>query len=133
VIALDSSALLAILFGEHGSDRLIEALEGASGASMSAANVLECVMRLAPGPGLDQSDKLDALLALYEVRVTPVDAAQLRLARTAYLRFGKGRHPAALNFGDCFAYALAKSIDAPLLFVGDDFSKTDLASAAQSF
>ena len=130
MIALDSSAVLAILFGEPHSERLIDVLEAAPASSISVANALECAMKLAPRPGIDESDKLDAFLALYEVRTAPVDAAQLRLARTAYLQFGKGRHAAGLNFGDCFAYALAKSLDAPLLFIGDDFAKTDLASAA---
>lgn len=130
MIVLDSSAVLAILFGEDGSERLIDALESAPAASMSVANVLECAMRLAPRPNLDESDKLDAFLALYEIRLAPVDTAHLRAARGAYLQFGKGRHPAALNFGDCFAYALAKTLDVPLLFVGDVFTKTDLAHAA---
>ena len=129
MIVLDSSAVLAILFMEPTSTRLVDRIEAASALSMSVANALECAMRLAPRPGIDESDKLDAFLALYEVRLAPVDAAQLRIARDAYARFGKGRHPAALNFGDCFAYALSKALDAPLLFVGRDFSETDLAPA----
>lgn len=130
MIVLDSSAVLAILFDEAGADRLIDALEAAPAASISVVNALECAMKLAPRPGLDDGDKLDAFVALYDIRLAPVDAAHLRLARAAYLAYGKGRHAAALNFGDCFAYALAKASDAPLLFVGDDFSKTDLASAS---
>lgn len=129
VIVLDSSAVLAILFAEPDSELLIDALEAAPAAAMSVANALECVMKLAPRPGLDESDKLDAFVALYEIRLAPVDAVHLRLARAAYLKFGKGRHPAGLNYGDCFTYALARSLDAPLLFVGDDFSKTDLIGA----
>lgn len=130
MIVLDSSAVLAILLSESCAERLVDALEAAPATSISVANALECAMRLAPKPGLDESDKLDAFLSLYEVRLAPVDAAQLRLARAAYLQFGKGRHPAALNYGDCFAYALAKALDAPLLYVGGDFSKTDIVSAA---
>jgi ribonuclease VapC len=130
MIVLDSSAVLAILFAEPDAERLVDALEAAPALSISVANVLECSMRLAPRADLDESDKLDAFLALYEVRLAPVDAVHLRLARAAYLRFGKGRHPASLTFGDCFAYALAKALDAPLLFVGEDFSKTDLACAS---
>jgi ribonuclease VapC len=129
VIVIDSSAALAILFGKPDSERLVDVLEGASSTSISVANALECAMRLAPRAGIDESDKLDAFLALYEVRLASVDAVQLRLARAAYLQYGKGRHVAALNYGDCFAYALAKALDAPLLFVGADFSKTDLVSA----
>jgi ribonuclease VapC len=129
MIALDSSAVLAVLFDEPGSERLVDALEAAPAAAMSVANALECAMKLAPRPGLDESDKLDALIALYEIRLAPVDAVHLRLARAAYLQFGKGRHPAGLNYGDCFAYALARAMDAPLLFVGDDFARTDLQAA----
>lgn len=130
VIVLDSSAALAILFGEPGSERLVDALEAAPAVSMSIANALECAMKLAPRPGIDDGDKFDAFVSLYEIRLSPVDAVHLRLARAAYLQFGKGRHPAGLNFGDCFAYALARVLDAPLLFVGEDFSKTDLIGAA---
>jgi ribonuclease VapC len=129
MIALDSSAVLAVLFAEPGAERLVDALESASALSISVANALECAMRLAPHPGLDETDKLDAFFALYEIRLAPVDAVHLRLARAAYLQFGKGRHAAGLNFGDCFAYALAKALDAPLLFVGEDFAKTDLVAA----
>jgi ribonuclease VapC len=121
--------VLAVLFDEPGSERLVDALEAAPAAAMSVANALECAMKLAPRPGLDESDKLDALIALYEIRLAPVDAVHLRLARAAYLQFGKGRHPAGLNYGDCFAYALARAMDAPLLFVGDDFARTDLQAA----
>ena len=71
-------------------------------------------------------DRLDALLQTLVMTVTPVDLRQARLARAAFLVYGKGRHPAGLNFGDCFSYALAKAFDAPLLFIGDDFSKTDI-------
>lgn len=125
MIVLDSSAVLAILFAEPEAERLTDALEAAAQASISVANALECSMKLAPRPSIDETEKLDAFFALYEIRVTPVDLAQFRLARKAYLDFGKGRHPAGLNFGDCFAYALAKALDAPLLFVGDDLGKTD--------
>jgi ribonuclease VapC len=129
MIVLDSSAVLALLFQEPEAPRLIDVIEAAPSLTISVANALECAMRLAPRPGLDDSDKLDAFFALYQVRLAPVDAAQYRLARAAYRTFGKGRHPAALNFGDCFAYALAKAQAAPLLFVGADFSQTDLPSA----
>ena len=73
-----------------------------------------------------QLEPLDRFLATAAISLHPVDEHQARLARKAFLRFGKGRHPAALNFGDCFSYALAKALDASLLFVGDDFSQTDV-------
>ena len=96
---------------------------------MSAANALECVMRLAPKPEFDNSEHFDAFMDLYEVSIAPIDLEQLALARAGFIAYGKGRHPAGLNFGDCFAYALAKSRGAPLLFVGDDFAKTDVRRA----
>jgi ribonuclease VapC len=129
VIVIDSSAALSILFDEKEATRLVDALSAADAISMSAANVLESTLRLAPTPAIDESGKLDAMIALYGIDVRPIDLAQLSIARAAFLRFGKGRHPARLNFGDCFAYALAKSLDAPLLFVGDDFAKTDIGTA----
>lgn len=72
---------------------------------------------------------LDRFLQTTAIELHPVDVSQARLARKAFLRFGKGRHPAGLNFGDCFSYALAQTLDAPLLFVGDDFSQTDVQIA----
>lgn len=96
---------------------------------MSPANVLECTLRLAPSRTEDRSALLDELLSTYEIVTPPIEQEQLRIARQAFIAFGKGRHAAGLNFGDCFAYALAKHRDAPLLFVGDDFGKTDLRRA----
>ena len=72
---------------------------------------------------------LDRVLQTAAIELRPVDELQARLAREAFLRFGKGRHPAGLNFGDCFSYALARTLDAPLLFVGDDFGQTDVRVA----
>jgi len=74
--------------------------------------------------------ELDELIAQAGLEVVPQDAAQVGLARQAFLQFGKGRHPAALNFGDCAAYALAKARSLPLLFKGEDFARTDLTAAA---
>ena len=129
MIVLDSSAVLAVLLRESAEPALVARLEQGDALSMSVASVLECVLRLASSPGKDDSPQLDAFLRLYQVDVRAVDLAQLGLARAAFLAFGKGRHPARLNFGDCFAYALAKSLDAPLLYVGEDFSRTDLIAA----
>lgn len=91
--------------------------------------MLECVLRLAPNPREDRSDRVDAFLTSFDIAVPAIDEPQLRLARAGFIAFGKGRHPAGLNFGDCFAYALAKHRGAPLLYVREDFSKTDLESA----
>lgn len=96
---------------------------------MSAATALECSLVLESRYGPVGAIKLDALLSEQGVEVVAFDEEQLALARAAFRRFGRGRHPAALNFGDCFAYALAKARTLPLLFKGDDFAQTDIASA----
>lgn len=129
MIVLDSSAILAVLFEEAASEAILDCLDGASRVSVSAANVLECAIRLAPERGLDDSAVLDEFLDLYAVAIVPVDIVQLKLAREAFLAFGKGRHRARLNYGDCFAYALARALDAPLVFIGNHFSETDIRPA----
>lgn len=130
MIVLDSSAVLALLFEEEEHvARVIGALSQTGKAIMSAGNVLECVLRLAPTPTENRADRLDAFLDLRKVEIIAIDVAQLHLARAGFIAYGKGRHPAGLNFGDCFAYALAKNRDAPLLFVGGDFAKTDVKRA----
>jgi ribonuclease VapC len=130
VIALDSSALIAILRMEPDARALLRALVTARGRVMSALNLLETSLVLA-GPKGDGSiwTSLDTFLIEAQVEIVPLDAEQAQIAREAFLRFGKGRHPAALNFGDCAAYALAKSRNAPLLFKGGDFSQTDIVPA----
>ena len=81
--------------------------------------------------GPSGGQKLDELIATAEIQIEPVTVDQVSIARTAFRTYGKGRHPAGLNFGDCFAYALAKSKEAPLLFKGDDFSRTDIKAVPQ--
>lgn len=130
MIVVDSSALLAALFEEPQGQAISRVLAEADHLLMSPANVLECVLRLAPTPSENRSDLLDEFLSDYAVTAPPIDLEQLHLARAGFIAYGKGRHPAGLNFGDCFAYALAKSRDAPLLFVGGDFAKTDVKRAA---
>ena len=126
MIVLDSSAAIAALFNEPQCQSVTETLSAERHIIMSAANLLECVLRLARGPGPDRSVEIDELIETFGVTVTPIDLEQLHFARAGFLAYGKGRHPAGLNFGDCFAYALAKSRNAPLLFVGEDFAKTDV-------
>ena len=126
---LETSALVAILAGEPQRERLLAALTGAERIRMSAASYLEAVVvdRLRE-PVL--SRLLDTLLTELRVEIVPVDLDQARTARGAYRDFGKGSgHPAGLNFGDCFSYALARETDEPLLFVGDDFGHTDVRLA----
>ena len=96
---------------------------------MSVANLIETSLVIESRFGAEGSRDLDLLVERARIELVPVDLEQLRIARRAFSRFGKGRHPAALNFGDCFAYALARSLGEPLLFKGDDFAKTDLATA----
>lgn len=126
---VDSSAILAIFFEEPEAPRLAARLAEPGPKRLSAANYLECAIKLdntAEGASLD----LDAFLEDAEIEIVAVTPAQARTARLAHRRFGRGRHPASLNFGDCFAYALARETGEPLLFKGDDFSRTDLAGAA---
>lgn len=128
MIVLDSSAVLASMFGEPGAQPIANLLASGEPLSMSVANAFECFMRLARISDERASD-LDLFVRTYDITLHNVDGAQLALARAAFLAYGKGRHAAALNFGDCFAYALAKSREAPLLFVGEDFAKTDVKRA----
>ncbi|WP_371818687.1 type II toxin-antitoxin system VapC family toxin [Rhodomicrobium sp. Az07] len=130
MIAVDSSALVAILRLEPDAKALLGALVAARGRVISALNVLETSLVLAGREG-DGSvfAPLDAFIAEAGIEIVSFDAGQAAAARAAFLRYGKGRHPAALNFGDCAAYALARSRGVPLLFKGDDFAKTDIAAA----
>ncbi len=126
---IDTSAVLAILFAEDDAATYASAIAGAGVRLMSAANYLEAgvvIDNQAKGNGGRQ---FDAFIARAEISVEPVTREQADIARQAYLDFGKGNHPARLNFGDCFAYALSKATGLPLLFKGEDFGKTDLTSA----
>ena len=128
-MVIDTSALLAILLREGPADRLLAALWGASSRRVSAATVLEASLVLVARLG-DRGDlELDAALRELALEIVPVTAEQLRLARDAGVQFGKGRHSAGLNFGDLFSYSLAASLGEPLLFVGDDFARTDVLVA----
>ena len=123
---LDTSALLAILLREPEHDALAELLADAEDPLISAATLLETSIVMQTRSGGEGVAALDELLAAASVRCVAVDRTQALAARDAYTRFGKGRSPAGLNFGDCFAYALARVHGHPLLFKGDDFSATDL-------
>ena len=123
---VDSSAVLAILFGEADARRHASAIMAAYPCRMSVANVLEASIALERRGGATAAHELDALLERAEIELVPVTVEHLEAARRAWRRFGKGNHPAALNFGDCFAYALAWTTGEPLLFKGGDFSQTDI-------
>ena len=126
---VDTSAVLAIMFGEPDADRYDEAIARAVNCRMSAGNLLETVIVLASRRGSSAEQELDAYLDVAAIEIVPVSVAHVQAARRAWRRFGKGHHPAGLNFGDCFAYALAESAGEPLLFKGRDFALTDVAAA----
>ncbi len=125
-MVIDTSAVLAILLQESVADRLVSAMEADRTRLISAASVVESSLVLLGRYGEAGEALLDRLLRGIGAEVVPVGEEQVVLARDAALRFGRGRHPAALNFGDCFSYALSVARSEPLLFVGDDFSKTDV-------
>ena len=126
---VDTSALLAILFGEPDAGRYEEAIASAVPLRMSAVALLEAAMVVESRGGPRAGQGLDALLEKAAIELVPVTAEQADAARGAWRRFGKGNHPAGLNFGDCFACALARATGEPLLFKGGDFARTDIDAA----
>lgn len=124
-MVIDTSALLAILLDEPQRRAFTEAIEAAEDRLLSAASFVETSMILESRHGAEGVRSLDRLLAAARIGVIPVDESQAHAAREAFRQFGKGRHPAGLNFGDCFSYALAKCRSDSLLFKGDDFIRTD--------
>jgi len=128
-MVVDTSALAAIFFIEPDAAAFLRTIQQTPRVFMSAASLLETAIVIDNRNEPEQLLDLDAFLVEAGIEIVPVSAAQARLAREAYRRFGRGNHPAGLNFGDCFAYALAAERDLPLLFKGDDFSRTDLRPA----
>ena len=126
---IDTSAVLAVLFGEPDAGRHEEAIAAAWPRRMSVVALLEAAMVVESRGGAAAGQELDTLLERSEIELAPVTPEHANAARRAWRRFGKGNHPAALNFGDCFAYALAKTAGEPLLFKGEDFSRTDIEAA----
>jgi len=125
-MVLDTSAILAILQNEPERRKFNEAIEAAEIRSLSAVSFVECSMILESRFGADGVRALDLFISKAQISLVPVDAEQADLARRGFRVFGKGRHPAGLNFGDCFSYALAQTSNEPLLFKGNDFNQTDL-------
>ena len=128
-MVVDTSALVAVLLGEPERDAFIDVLVDAHDPLICTGTLLEASIVMQAKTGADGVDDLDALLAAIAVRPVAVDAAQAYLARNAFTQFGKGRSPAGLNYGDCFAYALAQAMGRPLLFKGTDFAHTDVMPA----
>jgi ribonuclease VapC len=129
-VIIDTSALIAILRAEHDASDMALAIERARVRKISAANYLETAVVIDASRDPIASRRFDGLVDIAELRVEPVTHDQARIARDAYRDFGKGSgHKASLNFGDCFAYALAKATGEPLLFKGNDFGHTDITPA----
>ncbi len=126
---VDTSAVLAILFAESDAERYADAIAGADVRLISAANYLEAGIVVDNQIGMAGGRQFDVLVSRAGLQVEPVTREHADIARQAYADFGKGRHRAGLNFGDCFTYALAKTTGLPVLFKGKDFSETDLISA----
>ncbi|GAA0590222.1 type II toxin-antitoxin system VapC family toxin [Caenispirillum bisanense] len=127
---IDTSALVAILQGEEDAVDLMRTLQQATLRIMSAASYVELGLVIDKLRDPAYSAMVDRLLMRAAIRIAPVTAAQARLAREAYRRYGRGSgHPARLNYGDCFSYALARDRALPLLFKGDDFPHTDIIPA----
>lgn len=127
---IDASALLAILFDEPESTEFTRRIaETVEDRLISPVNFVEAAIRSEDPRLPPKATILDAVMEALAIAIAPITAEQARLAREAYRRFGKGRHPAGLNLGDCFAYALSKSSNEPLLYKGDDFARTDIEAA----
>lgn len=127
---VDTSALIAVLRAEPDAVTYVSAIAADPDRRMSAVNFVEAAVVIDASRDPIASRRFDEFIAAAEVAIVPVSEEHARLAREAYRDFGKGSgHPAKLNFGDCFAYALATQAGQPLLFKGDDFTETDLAPA----
>lgn len=128
-MVVDTSAILAILLDEPERRAFNEMIEAAESRRMSVASFVEASIVISARYGADGLHELDIFLDRAMIDLVPVDAEQGKLARDAFRRYGKGRHPAGLNYGDCFTYALARALGEPILFKGDDFARTDVVAA----
>jgi ribonuclease VapC len=129
-VIVDASALVTVALKEPGFEPYLEMLLRSRANRVSAATFLEAAIVVDRFPNPRASVRFDELIGDLEISIEPMTAHQATIARDAYRRFGKGSgHPARLNFGDCFAYALAKDLDEPMLFIGQDFIHTDIRQA----
>lgn len=128
MIVVDASAVVAIVQNEPGYERLATKLAAAHPRYISAVSWVEVTLALMRSYR-DAASIADEYMRRTNIAIHPIDDQQANLSRAAYLRYGKGRHPARLNLGDCFSYAAAKSLNAPLLYIGGDFTKTDIKAA----
>lgn len=125
-MVIDTSVVVAILLNEPEKTQFLKTLARSASRSISSVNYMESGMVLSSYFGASAEQVLDEFLFDAKIVTVPVTLAHAKLALEAFRRYGKGRHPAALNFGDCFSYALAKSAAEPLLFKGADFTRTDI-------
>ncbi len=130
LMVIDTSALVAILLGEAESNAIVRAIINDNKRLISVFSLLETSIVIESKKGVEGTRELDLLLHKIQAKIIAFNAAQTEAARKAWRDFGKGRHPAALNIGDCCSYALAKTTGEPLLFKGTDFSKTDIFSVS---
>lgn len=128
-MVIDTSAIVAIAFNEPEAETQEQKVVDAARRFISAATVLELAIVIEARLGEAGAAELDLWLYKAGVEIVAVDAEQIAVARRAWRTYGKGRHPAGLNYGDCFSYALAKTRSEPLLYKGDDFSRTDIEAA----
>ena len=126
---IDTSAVLAVLLAEPDAEHYEITIAHTLPRQMSAVGLLEAAIVLESRGGMAAANELDLFLQAAEIELVAVTAEQAQAARRAWRRFGKGNHPAGLNFGDCFAYALAETNNEPLLFKGEDFARTDIEAA----
>jgi ribonuclease VapC len=131
-MVIDSSALLALLLGEAAAPEIARAIAADPRRLMSAFSALEAGIVIEEKKGEAAGRELDLLMHRAEIDVVVMDRGQVELARSAYRTYGKGRHPAGLNIGDCCSYALSRFTGEPLLYVGEDFAKTDVARVESS-
>jgi ribonuclease VapC len=127
-MVIDTSAMLAVMQNEPERRMFNEAIEAAETRSLSAASFVETSMIIESRYGSDGMRDLDLFIAKARIELIAVDVEQAHFARQAFRQFGKGRHPAGLNFGDCFSYALARSLADALLYKGSDFGRCDIES-----
>lgn len=126
---IDTSAIVAILFNEDDAEIYARAITRADSCRISAATFVETAVVVEAQTRNNGGRQLDAFIRRAGIAIEPVTEEQTHIARQAFIDFGKGRHPAGLNYGDCFSYALSKATREPLLFKGKDFAKTDLSAA----
>jgi ribonuclease VapC len=130
VIVIDTSVILAVFFREPEARAVVRQIRGTTRPRISAANLLEILIVLDARSRVSNRDRVERMIDRLGIEIEVVTASQVWLAAEAYRRFGKGFHPARLNYGDCFAYALARDLGFPLLYKGADFALTDIPAAA---